>query len=629
MKKIISTCIYCGCGCKLEYTLDKGKITKVSGWKGDYMSDGVPCVKGLTINEVYDKNRIESPMIRKGKKLVGVSWEQAAEEIYKNFAKLNPSEIFMNSSGKITNEDNLILYKLGQLVFNTSNIDSCCGRLCHISTVRGVMDCFGEPNLTSVKNLDKTDVMFIIGSNPASNYPVFWNKVLKMKNKIKIISVQPLQTLTSEFGDIYLEISPGTEVALLNGIANYLIKNNQHNKKAENYKNFKKLKKIVDNYDLEEVCKETGVGEKDFLKACQTVAGAKNLGVFHGMGFTQHINSLENIHTFLNLVLLKNGNILTLRGEINVQGVGDVSSASPEKLSKLWGKKVVKPSGNMIKSLILSPCKAAFLTEFNPAQSLPNLDKVHKILDKMFIVYLGTHKNLTCDFANVILPLPMLFESQGTITNGEQKVRFSDKITEYKNPDMLEICKIISKKFGKEDLFKYKDSKDIFSELVNSVPWYSKMNPDEVYGGEDGEPFRSIKHRVFMPTPYKGKDDRRSSTYPFLLTTFREKHNFLTSEVTDQSKTLRKLDKDRGHVYISPEDAKEFGIRDNQKIKIISPVSSITALARIDDKIPPKLLATRFHYQEMLVNKLFPPEFDDVTFTPNYKCLAVKIRKVF
>jgi len=626
MKKIVSTCIYCGCGCKLNYHVENNKIKKISGVKEDSMSQGKPCIKGLTINEVFDKNRINSPLIRKNKKLVNVSWDEAIDFIYKKVKKIKPEDIFINGSGKITNEDNFLIYKLAQVLFRTNNIDSCCGRLCHISTLVGMKDCFGTTNLTNISKLNDCDTLFIIGSNPAINYPVFWNKVLRQK--LKIISVQPLLNLTSKFGDYFLEVEPGTEIALLNGVINYLINKKSFDKNAKNYYKFHELKKLVKKYNSSYVCKICGIGEKEFLEVCEVISKSKKLGLFHGMGFTQHINSLENIHSLLNLVILKDANILTLRGEINVQGVGDVFSSDISLLEKLWGRKLKKLNGNIIKSLILNPVKVGFFTEFNPAQSLPDLNKVHKILEKMFTVYFGSYFNLTCDFADVILPIPALFESSGTITNGEQRVRLVSPVIDYNNKSFLEISKLFAKKFKKENYFLYRDSNEIFKELIQVNPVYNILNSDKIYSGKDCFIQGKIKYKKFFPEEFKGQDDKRTKDFPFLLTTFRERHNYLTSEITDNSKTLNKLDKERGYIFMNSEDCEELEIKDNDKMKVVSEVGEINCLARISDKIPKKLIATRFHYKEMLVNKLFASEFDDVTFTPNYKCCAVRVEKI-
>ncbi len=626
MKKIVSTCIYCGCGCKLNYHVEDNKIKKISGVKEDSMSQGKPCIKGLTINEVFNKNRITSPYIRKSGKLVKASWDEVIDVIY-NKVK-NTKDVFLNGSGKITNEDNFLIYKIGQELFNTNNIDSCCGRLCHISTIRGMEDVFGATNLTDISKLNEVDTLLIIGSNPATNYPVFWNKILQRKNKLKIISIQPLLNLSSKFGDYFLETEPGTETALLNGIINYLFEKRTFVKNSKEFDKFKQLEKLVKKYTSSYVCKICGVSEKEFLEVCKIVSKSKKLGVFHGMGFTQHVNSLENVHSLLNLVLLKDAYILVLRGEINVQGVGDVFSSDINLLGELWNRKLKKLNGNIIKSFILNPCKVVFITEFNPAQSLPNLNKVHKILEKMFIVYSGSYFNLTCDYADVILPIPALFESHGTITNGEQRIRFVNPVIKAKGKSILEIAKLLAKKFKKEDLFLYKDSKEIFKELIKVNPVYNILNADEIYNGEDGFIQAKIKYKKFFPEEFKGKDDTRTKEFPFLLTTFREKHRFLTSEITDNSELLNKLDKDRAHVFMNSKDCEKLGIKDNDKVKIVSDVGEINALARISDKIPEKLVATRFHYKEMLVNKLFGSDFDDVTFTPNYKCCAVRVEKV-
>ena len=117
MKEVISTCIYCGCGCKLIYHVENNKIVKISGFAKDEISEGTPCIKGLTINEVSNKNRIKEPYIREGKKLIKVSLKKAIDKIYEKIKNADPGDIFLNGSGKITNEDNLLIYKIGRHLF--------------------------------------------------------------------------------------------------------------------------------------------------------------------------------------------------------------------------------------------------------------------------------------------------------------------------------------------------------------------------------------------------------------------------------------------------------------------------------------------------------------------------------
>ncbi len=638
--KIPSICPYCGCGCRLIYEVEDGKIVKIHPDKEDRISEGKPCIKGLTVHEVADKARLKYPLIRKERSERKVSWKEALEYIHENVKDLAPEEIAFYGSGKITNEDNWAILKFGKIVMRTNNTDSCCGRLCHVATVEAVANCLGASNLTYMDTVNEIDTLLIIGSNPASNYPVFFNRLMKRKNDIKIISVQPIYNITSKFGDVFVYIEPGTEVVFLNALANYLIQKNAYSKEAESFEGFERLKEVVKNYTPELVEKICKTPREEFLKAAELIAASKSFGIFHGMGLTQHVNAIENVHTLLNLMLLKNGKILTLRGEINVQGVGDIGFI-PNKLptggfetlselEKLWGCELpVEKGKTIVESLIIDPVKAAFISSFNPAQSLPALKKVHKNLENMFLVYMDSFESLTASFADVVLPTPALFERRGTVTTGERLVRAVIPVRQAPGEAMPEwkIYRELAKFFEKESFFSWESEKEIFTEIVRVVPAYRNLDPEKIYSGQDMFADKTIKFRRFMPERFEGKDETRSREYPFLLTTFRSKYQFLTGEMTEHSETLNKAD-DGACVYMNREDAEKLGIKDGEIVKVVSEEDFIQARIKISENIPKGVLASRFHYKDLLINKLFPAKFDEETHTPNYKCVSVRIEKV-
>ncbi|MBM4402657.1 MAG: molybdopterin-dependent oxidoreductase, partial [Candidatus Cloacimonetes bacterium] len=636
---IISPCIYCGLSCKLKYQVENEKIVGIAGDANDEVSGGQPCIKGLTIKEVTAKNRNLEPQIRKNGNLRKASWDEAYDFILQNTKDLAPQELFFCGSGKTTNEDNYVLQKFARLVFKTNNIDSCCTRLCHAPTVMAMQDCFGTSNLTCLKNLEKIDSLLIFGSNPASNYPVFWNKVLaeKRRRALAIIIVQPMYSLTSKTvanaaDTEIIFIEPGSEVAFLNGIINYLLQNRAYFTKAEKYEGFARLKEIVKTYSPELVEKITKVEKSKFLKLCQVLGKSKVLGVFHGMGLTQHINGIENIHSLLNLMLLKNGFILTLRGEVNVQGVGDMAcepTAKPD-FAKVWNADLPLEKGkNLIEAFLIEPVKAAFISGFNPAQSLPNLNRVHKILSTMFLVQMEAQENLTSQFANVILPIPLLCEREGTVTSGERRVRKVNQVV--KPPGEVksewQIYQELAKLLAKEEHFSYSEPKEIFREIIKSIPDYQNLEVESIWAGADGWPKKEIKFQRFYPEKFEGCDDPRSKKYPFILTTFRSPFSFLTNEVTENSETLKKMEK-RPSFHLNPADAETLRIKNEDKVKVESVISALTAKALLDSDIPKGLIAAHFHSRKLLVNKLFPLEFDEESFIPNFKATAVKVEKV-
>ena len=335
METVASICSYCGCGCRLLFTVKKGKIVKIFPDKTDGPSEGIACIKGLTIHEVAYSGRVLKPMIRKNKNasLREVSWDKAYSLIYESTKDLAPSEVFINASGKVTNEDNYITQKFARIAYKTNNVDACCARLCHVTTVQGLENCFGSrATFGKMDDVYSLDCLFIIGSNPASNYPVLFNRILKAKRKgLKIVSSQAVFNATAKLADVALLIYPGTELILLNGVVNALIRLGTFDEDAEKIEGFDRLKHVAEPYSIDFVREACGVELEQLNELIEYISESKALGIIHGMGLTQHISGSENVHTLLNLMILKNAQLLSLRGEINVQGVGDMGCL-PDRL---------------------------------------------------------------------------------------------------------------------------------------------------------------------------------------------------------------------------------------------------------------------------------------------------------
>jgi len=650
----VSTCIYCGTGCLLEYYVENNKIVKIRGHKNDEISRGKPCIKGLTINEVIKKNRVKKPLIRydKDSEFKEVSWKEAFYFIYNNMKELAEYEIFFSGSGKITNEDNYVIQKFARICLNTNNVDACCSRLCHIATIMGLKDCYGITvppyNMNDVYGCD---VLLIIGSNPFSNYPVYFTKILEAKKKgLKIIAVNSVFNQTSRYADEVLTIRSGSETAFLNILMNEIIRSNAYDKSVENLEGFKKFKEVVNRYDFslfhKFCCPEFCFKEEKKCRNCtekfnrilELIKDSKSFGAIHGMSLTQHLNATGNVHSLLNLLILKNGKLLSSRGEISVQGVGDMC-CSPNslptgdfstisKLESLWENEIPITKGkNLIEAFVLSPTKAAFIHSMNIALSLPALKTVHKNLKSTFLVCADSHFNFTMKFANVVLPTPMLMEREGTITNGEGRVRYVRKVRNGYGIEPWKIYVGISKFFKKEDRFNYRNAHDIFCEIVKVIPSYSHIGPKKVYSGEDAFVSKAIKYKKFIPEEFKGVESMISGKYPFVLTTFRQPHHFLHGDITKNSKTLCKLDLFKDAVLINGEDAKKLNLKNGDGVRIYNEIGEIYANIKIDKMMPRHMLGVLIHYESMVVNKLFPARFDELSYTPNYKTVSVNIER--
>lgn len=626
--------------------VDNGKIVKVTPDKTDEPSEGIACIKGLTIHETLGngEGRILTPLIRmnKDEPLREASWDEAYRFIYERTRDLAPSEVFINASGKITNEDCYVTQKFARIAYRTNNIDACCARLCHVTTVQGLENCFGSrAAFSKMDDVYGVDCLFIIGSNPASNYPVLHNRILKAKRKgMKVVSSQAVYNVTAKFSDVSLLIYPGTELVLLNGIMRALIHQGAYDKSAETVEGFERLRHVVELYSFDFVSQTCGVDIEQLNQLIEHIADAKSLGIIHGMGLTQHVTGSENVHALLNLMILKNAQLLSLRGEINVQGVGDMGClpdrlptgplATAPFLEGKWKSDVPMGKGKtIVEAFLFSPPRAAFISGMNAAQSLPNLNVVHRNMRNMFVVVLDNFFNLTTEFADVVLPTPLLFEREGTITTGERRVRLVKKVAEPCGSCKPEwqIFKELSTLFSCAEHFNYKELWDITREIVDVVPAYQQIDVDSVYTGVDGWPEKRMLFRRFMPEHFEGVEDIRSDKYPLILTSFRSQHHFLTGEMTNKSKTLMSF-KEGPFCYLSRMDAERLGIASGDFVEVSSSVGSITCKAQIDETIPKGRVGMHFHFEQLLVNKLFPTQFDEKTFTPNYKMTAVGIRTI-
>src|SRR5271157_4237278 len=78
-------------------------------------------------------------------------------------------------------------------------------------------------------DIKNTDMMLIMGGNPAENHPCGFKWVVEAKRNrnAKIIVVDPRFTRTATQADIFLQIRAGSDIAFIGGVINYALENNR------------------------------------------------------------------------------------------------------------------------------------------------------------------------------------------------------------------------------------------------------------------------------------------------------------------------------------------------------------------------------------------------------------------
>ena len=114
----------------------------------------------------------------------------------------------------------------------------------------------------SISEIDNADMIFVIGTNTTENHPVIGSKIKQaVRRGAKLVVADPREIELKKYADVYLQIKPGTNVALLNGMMNVIIEEGLQDSEfiAERTENYEELKELVKDYTPEKVEEITGV----------------------------------------------------------------------------------------------------------------------------------------------------------------------------------------------------------------------------------------------------------------------------------------------------------------------------------------------------------------------------------
>ena len=201
LKYVNTICVYCGVGCNVTLIFDEAKKRIVGASPHPYSKTekGYLCIKGWNVFEFVQKEgRLTSPLIRKNGVLVPTTWNNALDFVSKKLLEIKekngPDSISIFGSAKTANEDNYVLQKWTRACIGTNNIDHCA-RLCHASTVTGLVKTFGSGAMTNgINEFNHSDVVLITGSNTTSQHPILGSNIIRaVKNHgTKLIVIDPI-----------------------------------------------------------------------------------------------------------------------------------------------------------------------------------------------------------------------------------------------------------------------------------------------------------------------------------------------------------------------------------------------------------------------------------------------------
>ncbi len=681
IRYLSTTCPYCGTGCGFNLVVRDGKVFDVAHWQRAPVNGGKLCPKGRYAHEfINSPDRLTKPLIKKEGRFVEATWDEAYDLIAERFGSYKPDEMACLSSARASNEENYLMQKFARVALKTPHIDHCA-RLCHASTVAGLAASFGSGAMTnSIQDISESKCVFVLGSNTFEQHPLIARSIIRARQGgAKVIVADPRYTPTAQQADLYMPFVSGTDVAILNGLMQEIIRNGREDKEfiAQRTKDYEKLKEVVmkETYSLENVSKISGIPVESLRTAAEWIAGAEVATLIYSMGITQHTTGVDNVKSTANLMMLTGnlgkpgGGVNPLRGQNNVQGACDMGclpnvfsgyqkvtdEEARKKMMEAWGvddiaeARVGYTVTEMMNVLTDNPgeIRAMYIMGENPMLSDPDLNHVREAIGNLeFLVVQDIFLTETAEFADVVLPAACYAEKDGTQTNTERRVqrwrKAQDPPGEAK-PDWQIICEL-GARMGYAEQFAYESPEEVFNEVAAVTPSYhgisySRLDPDGLHWPcpTAEHPGTPILHRekfampdglgVFSPIEWKPPAEVPDAEYPFVLTTGRVIWQWHTGTMTRRSWSLEK-EAPIGWIEINTEDAKELGIKDQEVVRASTRRGSIDIPARVTPEIVKGVMFIPFHYREHPANRLTHNALDPIAKIPEFKACAVKVEKI-
>jgi len=667
-----TVCPYCGAGCQFFISVEKERATGIEYMPGHPASEGALCSKGnASLEVVYHQDRLRYPLKKTGDGWARVSWDEAMDLVVRGIGgslkKYGPDRIGFLSSSKCTNEENYLIEKMARCL-GTKNIDNCA-RLCHAPSVVGLNRTLGAAGMTNpIPDLANSRCIFIIGSNLAENHAILSRWIHRAKDSGAVVIVaDPRMTHTAWMADIFLQLAPGTDVALLSGLAHVILKENLADRDfiSRWTRGYEELSEVVEEYSPEKVSEITGVPAEDIVRAARAYAISPASAILYSMGITQHSTGTDNVQAIANLALIcghlgKPGSgVMPLRGQNNVQGACDMGALvefypgykradDPETaryFCKGWGTDSL-PVGRgltateMIDAAANGTIKAMYIVGEDPVNSDPSSNHTREALEKLdFLVVQDIFMTATAQAADLVLPAAVWAEKEGTYTSTERRVQWSCRAISppgEARSDLDIICEVAGR-LGLD--FDYPDAAAVLAEINRLVPQYGGINrkrldgmgliwpcPDEEHPGTPilhSQGFRLQDSRAaIMPVRFRPAAERSSWDYPFVLTTGRVAVHHNAGSMTRRSPSLIEREPEP-FVEINPADAAKLRIADGSEVSITSPRGSTSARARLTERVKRGVVFMPFHFPG--TNNLTAKVTDPEARIPEFKVSACKI----
>ncbi|MFG2988168.1 molybdopterin-dependent oxidoreductase [Streptomyces sp. NPDC048257] len=570
VQQVRTVCSYCGVGCGIVLDITTGgdgrrTVARASGDRRHPANAGRLCTKGATHADMLAApGRLTTAMVRgeRGAEPAAAPVEAAVTEAAGRLREIldthGPDALALYVSGQMSLEAQYLANKLAKGFLRTSRIESN-SRLCMASAGSGYklsLGADGPPG--SYEDFERADAFFVIGANMADCHPILF---LRMMDRVKasgarLIVVDPRRNATADKADLFLQIRPGTDLALLNGLLHLLVEGGWTDPAfiAEHTEGWQDMPAFLQDYAPAEVARITGVPEEDIRLAARWIGEAGEWMSCWTMGLNQsthgtwNTNALVNLHLATGAICRPGSGPFSLTGQPNAMGGREMGYMGPglpgqrsvlveedrTYVEELWGvpKGTLRTGAGrgtieMFEQMAAGEIKACWIICTNPVASVANRSTVIKALETAELVitqdvFAETETNA---YADIALPATLWAEADGVMINSERNLTLVQGAADPPGealPDWQLIARVACA-MGFAEAFTYTCAEEVFDELRQAwnpkTGWdlrgitYERLRSGPVQwpaapGGPDRNPVRYLNDGVSQ-TPAERPDGSR------------------------------------------------------------------------------------------------------------------------
>jgi assimilatory nitrate reductase catalytic subunit len=686
-------CPYCSLQCGMHVQFTAPGPAAPPSWtvtERDFPTNrGGLCQKGWTAAELLgNPDRLRTPLVRDSRSapLRPATWEEALERIVAAIERAQQQYgrdgVGVFGGGSLTNEKAYALGKFARVALRTSQIDYN-GRFCMSSAAAASIKAFGlDRGLPfPLADIPKAGTILLVGSNLAETMPPVMQYFQEQKNNGgALIVADPRATATAAASTLHLQITPGTDAALANGLLHIAIKAGYVDEAfiAERTRDFELVRHVASSYWPDRVERITGISAQQLQQAARLLGQAETAMILTARGPEQQSHGVNNVLAFINLALAlgKAGKPYCGYGCLTGQGNGQGGREHGQKADQLpgyrrldnpehrafiagvWGvdeKDLPAPGRSAYEMLHAMGAeggvRALLVFGSNLAVSVPRAGHIEERLNALdFLLVSDFFLSETAERADVVLPSAQWAEEEGTMTNLEGRVILRQQAMP---PPCgvrtdLEVLAALAERLGYGPMFPA-DPAEVFEELrrasAGGAADYSGITYERIRQ-EDGVfwPCPSVDRpgtpRVFLErftTPdgrarfhrveYQPAAEEPDHEFPLYLTTGRIMSQYQSGTQTRRIPKLMVASPD-AFVQIHPSMARTYGIKDGDAVRLTTRRGVASVVAQLTPSIRMDTLFVPFHFGGTgRANLLTNPALDPISRMPEFKVCAVRIEK--